>query len=82
LLGCVLSVKNNDGGWWGEGDEIVYMDGRHVMRELLLQRRLLVSDRTPRAFPQIAQPGRNHCRRSAIKMRELYTKPPSSVSND
>ena len=23
LVGCVLSVKNNDGGWWGEGDEIV-----------------------------------------------------------
>jgi hypothetical protein len=31
LLGCVLSVKNNDGGWWGEGDEIVYLDGREAM---------------------------------------------------
>ena len=32
LLGCVLSVKNNDGGWWGEGDEIVYIDGRRAMQ--------------------------------------------------
>jgi hypothetical protein len=32
LLGCVLSVKNNDGGWWGEGDEIVYIDGRQEMQ--------------------------------------------------
>jgi hypothetical protein len=32
LLGCVLSIKNNDGGWWGEGDEIVYIDGRHEMQ--------------------------------------------------
>lgn len=32
LLGCVLSVKNNDGGWWGEGDEIVYIDGQHAMQ--------------------------------------------------
>ena len=32
LLGCVLSVRNNDGGWWGEGDEIVYIDGRHEMQ--------------------------------------------------
>jgi len=32
LIGCVLSVKNNDGGWWGEGDEIVYIDGRHVIQ--------------------------------------------------
>jgi hypothetical protein len=31
LLGCVLSVKNNDGGWWGEGDEIVYIDGEEAM---------------------------------------------------
>lgn len=31
LLGCVLSVKNNDGGWWGEGDEIVDIDGREAM---------------------------------------------------
>lgn len=31
LVGCVLSVKNNDGGWWGEGDEIVDIDGREVM---------------------------------------------------
>ena len=32
LIGCVLSVKNNDGGWWGEGDEIVYIDGRHAIQ--------------------------------------------------
>jgi hypothetical protein len=32
LIGCVLSVKNNDGGWWGEGDEIVYIDGEHAMQ--------------------------------------------------
>ncbi len=32
LVGCVLSVKNNDGGWWGEGDEIVYIDGKHAMQ--------------------------------------------------
>lgn len=32
LVGCVLSVKNNDGGWWGEGDEILYIDGRHAMQ--------------------------------------------------
>ena len=32
LLGCVLSVKNNDGGWWGEGDEILYIDGRHSIQ--------------------------------------------------
>lgn len=31
LIGCVLSVKNNDGGWWGEGDEIVEVDGRPRM---------------------------------------------------
>ena len=31
LLGCVLSVKNNDGGWWGEGDEIVDIDGQAAM---------------------------------------------------
>ncbi len=31
LLGCVLSVQNNDGGWWGEGDEIVDIDGRPAM---------------------------------------------------
>jgi D-arabinan exo alpha-(1,3)/(1,5)-arabinofuranosidase (non-reducing end) len=31
LLGCALSVKNNDGGWWGEGDEIVYIDGQAAM---------------------------------------------------
>ncbi|MHB8523207.1 MAG: glycoside hydrolase family 172 protein [Limisphaerales bacterium] len=31
LLGCVLSVKNNDGGWWGEGDEIVFIDGKEAM---------------------------------------------------
>lgn len=32
LIGCVLSVKNNDGGWWGEGDEIVYIDGQHAIQ--------------------------------------------------
>jgi len=32
LIGCVLSVKNNDGGWWGEGDEILYIDGQHAMQ--------------------------------------------------
>jgi hypothetical protein len=32
LIGCVLSVKNNDGGWWGEGDEIVYVDGKHTIQ--------------------------------------------------
>ena len=32
LMGCVLSVKNNDGGWWGEGDEIVWIDGKHAMQ--------------------------------------------------
>ena len=32
LIGCSLSVKNNDGGWWGEGDEIVEIDGRHAMQ--------------------------------------------------
>ena len=32
LVGCVLSVKNNDGGWWGEGDEIVYIDGEHAIQ--------------------------------------------------
>ncbi len=31
LVGCVLSVKNNDGGWWGEGDEIVWIDGKEAM---------------------------------------------------
>ena len=31
LIGCVLSVKNNDGGWWGEGDEIVEIDGKETM---------------------------------------------------
>jgi len=31
LVGCVLSVKNNDGGWWGEGDEILYIDGVHAV---------------------------------------------------
>jgi len=31
LLGCVLSAKNNDGGWWGEGDEIVEIDGKEAM---------------------------------------------------
>ena len=32
LIGCVLSVKNNNGGWWGEGDEILYIDGKHAMQ--------------------------------------------------
>lgn len=32
LVGCVVSVKNNDGGWWGEGDEIVYIDGKRVIQ--------------------------------------------------
>jgi hypothetical protein len=32
LVGCVLSVKNNDGGWWGEGDEIFYIDGKHAIQ--------------------------------------------------
>ena len=31
-MGCVLSVKNNDGGWWGEGDEIVEIDGRRAIQ--------------------------------------------------
>lgn len=31
LVGCVLSVLNNDGGWWGEGDEIVDIDGKEAM---------------------------------------------------
>jgi hypothetical protein len=31
LVGCVLSVKNNDGGWWGEGDEIVEIDGKRAI---------------------------------------------------
>ena len=24
--------KNNDGGWWGEGDEIVFVDGRQTIQ--------------------------------------------------
>ena len=32
LVGCVLSVKNNDGGWWGEGDEIAWIDGKHAIQ--------------------------------------------------
>ncbi len=32
LIGCVLSIKNNDGGWWGEGDEIVFIDGRQTIQ--------------------------------------------------
>ena len=32
LVGCVLSVRNNDGGWWGEGDEIVEMDGKKTIQ--------------------------------------------------
>ena len=42
LIGCVLSIKNNDGGWWGEGDEIVWIDGKrtnpgHRLGRLLLR---------------------------------------------
>ena len=32
LIGCVLSVLNVDGGWWGEGDELVYIDGKHAIQ--------------------------------------------------
>ncbi len=32
LIGCVLSIKNNDGGWWGEGDEIVFIDGKQTIQ--------------------------------------------------
>ena len=32
LVGCVLSVKNNDGGWWGEGDEMLWIDGKHAIQ--------------------------------------------------
>ena len=32
LVGCVLSIKNNDGGWWGEGDEILDIDGKHAIQ--------------------------------------------------
>jgi hypothetical protein len=32
LIGCALSVKNNDGGWWGEGDEILYIDGKPAIQ--------------------------------------------------
>jgi len=32
LIGCVLSVKNNEDGWWGEGDEILYIDGKHAIQ--------------------------------------------------
>jgi hypothetical protein len=32
LVGCVLSVKNNEGGWWGEGDEILFIDGVHAIQ--------------------------------------------------
>ncbi len=32
LIGCVFSIKNNDGGWWGEGDEIVFVDGRQTIQ--------------------------------------------------
>ena len=28
----MLSVKNNGDGWWGEGDEILYIDGKHAMQ--------------------------------------------------
>ncbi|HTL59236.1 MAG TPA: glycoside hydrolase family 172 protein [Candidatus Limnocylindrales bacterium] len=32
LIGCVLSVKNNEGGWWGEGDEMVFIDGKQEIQ--------------------------------------------------
>jgi hypothetical protein len=32
LIGCMLSVKNNDGGWWGEGDEIALIDGKKTIQ--------------------------------------------------
>ena len=32
LIGCVLSIKNNDGGWWGEGDEIAWIDGKKTIQ--------------------------------------------------
>ncbi len=32
LIGCVLSINNNDGGWWGEGDEIVFVDGKQIIQ--------------------------------------------------
>jgi len=32
MVGCVLSIKNNDGNWWGEGDEIVEIDGKREMQ--------------------------------------------------
>ncbi len=31
LIGCVLSVKSDE-RWWGEGDEILYIDGEHAMQ--------------------------------------------------
>jgi hypothetical protein len=32
LIGCVLSIKNNEGGWWGEGDEILFIDGKKAVQ--------------------------------------------------
>ncbi len=32
LIGCSLSVKNNDGGWWGEGDEVIHIDGKQAIQ--------------------------------------------------
>jgi hypothetical protein len=32
LVGCVLSVKNRDGGWWGEGDEVLWIDGKQAIQ--------------------------------------------------
>ena len=26
-IGCNLSVDNHDGGWWGEGDDMIFVDG-------------------------------------------------------
>lgn len=32
LVGCVLSVQNRDGGWWGEGDEVLWIDGKQAIQ--------------------------------------------------
>ena len=26
-VGCNLSIANHDGGWWGEGDDMIFVDG-------------------------------------------------------
>lgn len=33
LLGYVWGVKNTDGSWWGEGDQVVSIDGRQAMQD-------------------------------------------------